>query len=197
MKKIILFALSVTVLVECSKEEPESKTTWIKTEIQFDRPDDKGKGPEGQVFLFSLNGKHPKGSKPYVQKVNNDYLCYLYDVNDEYIFSDYQKSFESDKDPNTGKYINKSSFVIFSDNISYLYNKDEEYLIVMYFYTPLMTGEITQGGHVSTGGYTVAYKKVKFSNDNSVYTKTFEVAPELEPLEAGSIRLSNILWVEW
>jgi hypothetical protein len=191
--KRVLFILAVAlplVFAGCEKEdEKEITTTWIQVKIHFDEPDGKGKGPEGQVFLFALDGKHPKDLKPYVLLLNDleNYLCFLKDVNDENIFSDYHRSFKSDKDLNTGKYINESTFTIYSFNLpDYLYDKDQEYLLVIYFYTPLMTRE----GSTFTGGHTIAYKKIKFSNTESAYSKTFEIAP-ISPNGGYT------LWVQW
>lgn len=203
MKKVLLVAMMAVSLsfAGCGKgdDDSEDKLTWIQTKIDFNRADDDGKGPEGQAFLFSLSGKNPIDLKPYVTRLNNgSYLCYLRDVNNEEIFSDYQKSFKSSKDAGTGKYINSSTITIYSSDISYHYKKDEEYLLVLYFYTPYLRGQMTTGGSFYTGGYTIAYKKIRFTNDgNIVHTHTFQIDPDMPPIGEDVIIRALTIWTEW
>lgn len=193
MKRYVLFV--VIALLGCSKsEEPENKLNWVKAEISFDQPDVNGKGPEGKLFLFSLNGKHPKELKPYVVSTSTTSICYIKDVNNEEIFSNYQRSFTSYKNSSTGLYENKSIITVYSYEIS-PYIEEGEYLLVLYFYTPKMKYQI--GGSVFTGGHTIAYKKVKFSNNSAiVYNNVFQIAPQLDP-SSSDVFGYNTLLIQW
>lgn len=107
--KNFLLLLVVSIFMGCSKDDKEENKDVIGLTFEMSYDVD-GKGPEGDIFIFQLEGQYiSENIHPTFFEYKGEPMCAISDVNGEYIFQTFRRNFSSQKDKETGKYINKSN----------------------------------------------------------------------------------------
>ena len=177
MKRLLLIITVVTLIMfaGCKKNDDAEKndTIWVKVEMSFDSD---GEGPKGTMYLFYLENVFVDNYKPTIIEK----ICYLSDVNGEYVLPIYSESFKASTDANTGKYINKSTAIAFwyeslsSSSVNsvpkYGDSRYGDYLIVI---------------DLDNDSYTQTSKKVTLTKTNQelLLQKTFQRDKEIDYLK--------------
>lgn len=112
MKNLLLVLFGVVVFMGCSKDDKGDKREIIALHFEMCYDTD-GKGPEGNIFLFWLNGQHlAEEIHPTFFEHEGKDMCAITDVNGEYVYQTYKRNFSPSKDSETGKYKNISNALI-------------------------------------------------------------------------------------
>jgi len=181
MKKIILFTAIGLALSGCSKDEPKRTVdnVYISAVLKWDSDRSyKGKGPEGTVALFYLDNKHLRDLTPYHTTLG----AFLVDVNDDYVFPEYEREITSSKVAATGLYENSTTFNLFPSQVLN-YDPDGTYLVVC-----CVNRTNADLMDMSNVGMTISYTEAKFSVNQLKHTLV---------LFPDNANLGGFVWDKW
>lgn len=176
MKKLLIFAvLFVFILSSCSKDDDEDTggTSFLYVTTKYDTDT---KGPEGYVLLFDMSdhiNTYDNTYVPHSTELNGEDIFWMYDVNNEPVYSTCEKKLYVHKDSNTGLYTNESSCIINFDDLPYSLRNSSARDILVVIYTTSSPYSYTYKEITWGDGDQFELEKI-FEKDSETYYRHYE-----------------------
>lgn len=181
MKKIFIVLAMLPLMFSCGSDDDDNKEDELYYLQVITKYDSGSEAPEGYVHVFYLDNAYPAESRAYFSGAD---VCYMKDVNGEYIRPVYSKKLTKDKDLSTGLYKNTSTHAVYPNDLSSIYGTPDpkgKYLIAIGVFRP--TGP-------SESGHSYTWKETDFKATR--IEKTFKLYPNKD--EMSVLGVYNDAW---